>query len=164
MAQGCQCMKSEITQEQWEKIEEIIARYKDKPGSLIPVLEQVQEVTAFLPAEVQHRIAEGLEISTSMVYGVVTFYSLFNLEPRGKYIIRVCSGTACHIKGGKEITNKLQQKLGIKTGETTPDMKFTLDTISCPGTCGLAPVIMVNDEIHGMMDPTKTDEVLEEYE
>ncbi|MDZ7261725.1 MAG: NADH-quinone oxidoreductase subunit NuoE [candidate division KSB1 bacterium] len=152
-----------ITPEQFAQIDEIIARYRHKPGSLIPVLQQAQEVCGYLPQEVQRRIAKGLNIPPSQVYGVVTFYSLFHLEPKGRHIIRVCMGTACYVRGGKNILSKLKETLGVGIGGTTEDGRFTLDVVSCPGSCGLAPVMVIDDEIFGLLNPVKAAEILKEF-
>jgi NADH:ubiquinone oxidoreductase subunit E len=154
----------EITAEQWEKVDHIIAEYVGKSGSLIPVLQQSQEVCGFLPAEVQRRIAEGLNISPSQVYGVVSFYSFFTMKPRGKYNIRVCLGTACFVKRGEEIYKRMQQELGIHEGEVTPDMKFSLEGVRCIGCCGLAPAMMVGDDTYGLLEPaTALDAIKKNY-
>jgi len=153
----------EITPDRWKKIDEIIAQYREKPGSLIPVLQQCQEMCGYLPAEVQRRIAEGLDISPSLVYGVVSFYSFFTMKPRGKYNVRVCLGTACFVKRSEEIYTKLQKKLGIKEGEVTPDMRFSIEGVRCIGCCGLAPAMMVGEDTYGLLDPVKAMDILDKH-
>lgn len=154
----------EITAEQWEKVDQVIAGHVSKPGSLIPVLQQCQEVCGFLPAEVQRRIAQGLNISPSLVYGVVSFYSFFTMKPRGKYNIRVCLGTACFVKRSEEIYKRLQQELSLHEGEVTPDMKFSLEGVRCIGCCGLAPAMMVNEDTYGLLEPaTALDTIKKNY-
>jgi NADH:ubiquinone oxidoreductase subunit E len=155
--------KSEIPPEQWKKIDEIIERYKHKEGTLIPVLKETQEVTGYLPLEVQHHIAAGLKLHPSQVYGVVTFYSLFTMTPRGRHIVRVCLGTACYVRGGQAILDLLRKELNIDVNATTPDLRYTLEVINCPGTCGLAPVICVDDDVYGVPEPAKALEILQEY-
>lgn len=156
--------QKEITPEQWEKIDKIIDEFYGKPGAVIPVLQQCQEACGFLPAEVQRRIAEGLDISASMVYGVVSFYSFFTMKPRGKYNVRVCLGTACFVKRSEEIYKRLQQELGIVEGEVTPDMKFSLEGVRCIGCCGLAPAMMVNEDTYGLLEPaTALDTIKKNY-
>ncbi len=150
----------EITPEEWERVDEITAKYRELPGSLIPVLQQCQEVCGYLPAEVQRRIAEGLDMSPSLVYGVVSFYSFFTMKPRGKYNVRVCLGTACFVKRGEEIYNRLKDELGISEGEVTPDMKFSIEGVRCIGCCGLAPAMMVGEDTYGLLDPAKASDVL----
>jgi NADH-quinone oxidoreductase subunit E/NADP-reducing hydrogenase subunit HndA len=153
----------EITEEQWEKIDEIVMSMKERPGALIPVLQQVQEYIGFLSPDVQKRIAKGLEIPSSEVLSVVSFYSFFTMVPRGKFTIRVCLGTACYVKGGNKILGHLQGGLGIKVGETTEDRLFTLEAVRCLGACGLAPAMIVGNNVHGRIDPPKVMDVLEGY-
>src|SRR4030042_3123560 len=144
-----------IPPEQWREIDEIIERYKYKEGTLIPVLKETQEVVGFLPLEVQHYIAEGMKLHPSQVYGVVTFYSLFTMTPRGRHIVRVCLGTACYVRGGQAILDLLRKEFSVAVNETTPDLLYTLEVINCPGTCGLAPVLCVNEDVHGIPAPAK---------
>jgi len=134
-----------------------------KKKFLIPVLQEAQDEYGYLPEEVLKRIADFLELSLSEVYGVVTFYTQFHLQPRGKNIIRICMGTACHVRGGSQILNEMEEQLGISSGETTDNLKFTLETVACIGACGLAPVIMINDETYGRLTPDKVPEILNEY-
>jgi len=150
----------EITPEEWKRVDEITAEYRELPGSLIPVLQQCQEVCGYLPAEVQRRIAEGLDMSPSLVYGVVSFYSFFTMKPRGKYNVRVCLGTACFVKRGEEIYNRLKAELGISEGEVTPDMKFSIEGVRCIGCCGLAPAMMVGEDTYGLLEPASASDVL----
>ena len=157
-------IKKEITPEEWGKIDQIIAAHKDKPGSLIPVLQQVQDVCGFLPEEVQNRIAEGLNIHPSHIYGVTTFYSFFTLVPRGRNIVRLCLGTACYVQGNNKILGKLKQHLGINVEETTEDLRYTLETVRCLGACGLAPVMIINKDTHGLLKIEKAIDIIKEYE
>ena len=122
-----------ITPDMYRKIDEIIARYKDKPGSLIPVLQQAQEVCGYLPHAVQRYVAQGMKMSPSVVFGVATFYSFFTLVPRGKHVIRVCLGTACYVKRSEEILEKIQDKLDLEAGEVTRDKKYSLEAVRCLG-------------------------------
>jgi NADH:ubiquinone oxidoreductase subunit E len=154
----------EFTEEQLKKLDEIIAGKKDKPGSLIPVLEQAQAVLEFLPMPILKIIATGLKLPLSRVYGVVTFYSFFTMTPRGKHTMRVCLGTACYVRGGKAICDTVKKELGVEEGETTPDRLFTLETVRCVGACGLGPVIFVGSNVHGRCKPAKVKEVLCQYE
>ncbi len=155
--------KSEISPEQWKKIDEIIEKYKHKEGTLIPVLKEAQEVTGYLPLEVQQHIAAGLKLHPSQVYGVVTFYSLFTMTPRGKHTVRVCLGTACYVRGGQAILDLLRKEFQVDVNETTPDLRYTLEVINCPGTCGLAPVMCVDEDVHGIAEPAKALEILKDY-
>lgn len=150
----------QITPEQWEKIDKIVEEYYGRPGALIPVLQQCQEACGYLPAEVQRRIAEGLDVSPSMVFGVVSFYSFFTMKPRGKYNVRVCLGTACFVKRSEDIYKRLQQELGIAEGEVTPDMKFSIEGVRCIGCCGLAPAMMVNEDTYGLLEPATAIETI----
>jgi len=156
-------ISKEFTPAQLKKVDEIIAKYKNKPGALIPVLEETQMVLEFLPMPILKIIANGLDLPLSQVYGVVTFYSFFTMSPRGKYTVRVCLGTACYVRGGKALYENLKQELKVEEGETTEDRRFTLETVRCIGACGLGPVIFVNDNVHGRLKPAKVKEVLNKY-
>jgi NADH:ubiquinone oxidoreductase subunit E len=154
----------EFSPEQLQQVDAIIERYRGKPGSLIPVLEEVQGVLGHLPHEIQHRIAQGLNLPHSQVFGVVTFYSFFTMVPRGRHTIRVCMGTACYVRGGKRNLDRLVQDLGIDAGNTTPDRRFSLETIRCLGACGLAPVIVVDEDTYKQVKSQKLPVMLERYE
>ncbi|MBQ8002465.1 MAG: NAD(P)H-dependent oxidoreductase subunit E [Clostridia bacterium] len=151
------------TPEQEAKLREIIAAHKDMQGALIPVLHEAQEVYGYLPIEVQSIIAEGLGISLAEVYGVVTFYAQFSLNPKGKYEIGVCLGTACYVKGSGDILDKFKELLGIDVGECTPDGKFSLGATRCVGACGLAPVVTVNDDVYGRLTVDDVQGILDKY-
>jgi NADH:ubiquinone oxidoreductase subunit E len=153
----------EFTPEQVSKLNEIIKKFKGKPGGLIPVLEEAQVALEYLPISVQKKIAGELNLPLSRVYGVVTFYSFFTMTPRGKNTVRVCLGTACYVRGGKAIYETLEKEFGITEGETTPDRMFTLETVRCLGACGLGPVVVVNEDIHGRVKSSKVREILSQY-
>jgi NADH:ubiquinone oxidoreductase subunit E len=153
----------EFTPEQVVKLNEIIKKHKGKPGGLIPVLEEAQVSLEYLPISVQKKIAQELNLPLSRVYGVVTFYSFFTMTPRGKHTVRVCLGTACYVRGGKAIAETLKKELGIQDGETTPDRMFTLETVRCLGACGLGPVVVVDEDLHGRVKPSKVKEMLFQY-
>jgi len=153
----------EFTAEQVAKLDSIIEKFKGKPGGLIPVLEEAQVALEFIPIAVQKRIASGLNLPLSRVYGVVTFYSFFTMTPRGKHTVRVCLGTACYVRGGKALTEALEKQFGIKQGETTVDRMFTLESVRCLGACGLGPVVVVDEDVHGRLKPGKVKEVLSQY-
>lgn len=153
----------EFSPEQLKQVDEIIAQHKGKPGALIPVLEQAQEVLGYLPMPAQLFVAKGLNLPVANVYGVVTFYSFFTMVPRGRHNIRVCLGTACYVRGGQKLLEKLQSVLGIDPGGCTEDKRFSLETVRCLGACGLAPVIVVDNDTHGQMKPTKLEAVLAHY-
>jgi len=148
---------------QEKKLQEIIEKYKNTKGALIPVLHEVQEVYGYLPLSVQKKISEGLGVPLSEIYGVVTFYAQFSLNPKGKYRIQVCLGTACYVKGSGLILEKLKEKLGIDVGECTKDGKFSLDACRCIGACGLAPVITINDDVYGRLSPDEIEDILKKY-
>ncbi|MBQ7757320.1 MAG: NAD(P)H-dependent oxidoreductase subunit E [Oscillospiraceae bacterium] len=151
------------TPEQEAELRKIIAAHKGDKGALMPVLQQAQGVYGYLPIEVQEIIATEMDIPLEKVYGVVTFYAQFSLNPKGKYTISVCLGTACYVKGSGDIFNKLSEVLGIKGGETTPDGKFTLVDCRCIGACGLAPVLTVNDDVYGRLTVDDVADILAKY-
>lgn len=141
---------------QFEKVCEILDRHDHDPAKLIPILQQVQDEYRYLPEEVLTYVATSLGLPPARVYGVATFYAHFALEPKGKYIIRLCDGTACHVKKSIPILEALRKRLGLsETKNTTADMLFTVETVSCLGACGLAPVVVINDEVHGQSTPEK---------
>ncbi len=142
---------------------QLIDKFINMKGALMPVLQAVQDHYGYLPEPCVHLIAERLNVYTSQIYGVMTFYAQFHLEPRGKYIVRVCMGTACHVKGAGRIADTLSERLGIGHAETTEDLKFTVEHVACIGACGMAPVIMVNDATYGSMSVQKLDEVVNKY-
>lgn len=151
------------TKEQEEALMKVIAENKDQKGALMPIMQQAQDIYGYLPIEVQTMIADGMGISLEKVYGVATFYSQFALNPKGKYQISVCLGTACYVKGSGDVYSKLEEVLGIKGGECTADGKFSLDACRCVGACGLAPVMMINDEVYGRLLPDQIPDILAKY-
>ena len=138
----------DITDEMMLQVDEILRRHQKQPGSLIPVLQQTQNVCGYLPVYIQEYIAKGLGLPGSTVFGVVTFYSYFTMLPRGRHTIRVCMGTACFVRGAGETLNRVQRDLNIKVGETTGDRRFSLEAVRCLGACGLAPVTVVGDDTY----------------
>lgn len=160
----CCCSCSCETTDKEQQLQEVFAKYRGQQGALIPVLQAAQDIYGYLPEEVLKSIAAELKLPISQVYGVVTFYAQFNLTPRGRYIIRVCQGTACYVRGAGEIFAELQEQLGVKDGETTEDLRFTLESVACLGACGLAPVIMVNDDTHGRLTKDAIADILAKYE
>ncbi len=151
------------TPEQERKLKNVIEKHKEQPGGLMPVLQEAQEIYGYLPIEVQQMIADGLNTSLSEVYGVATFYSQFSLMPKGEYRVSVCLGTACYVKGADKILEAVEKKLGIKSGECTKDGLFSLDSTRCIGACGLAPVMMINDEVYGKLKPDMVNDILDHY-
>lgn len=140
-----------------------IAEHKTRPGALIPVLQMAQGIYGYLPESALRRVASGLGKSLSEVAGVTTFYSFFSTVPRGEHLIRVCLGTACYVRGGKNVLAALEQELGISVGGTTPDRRFSLSVARCFGACGLAPAIMIDDDVHHRVKPQKVARVLAMY-
>lgn len=151
------------TAEQEAMLKEAIAEMKDIQGALMPVMQKAQDIYGYLPIEVQTIIADEMGIPLEKVYGVATFYSQFNLYPKGEYRVSVCLGTACYVKGSGEIYEKLEQLLGISNGECTPDGKFSLDSCRCVGACGLAPVMLVNDDVYGRITADDVEGILAKY-
>jgi NADH-quinone oxidoreductase E subunit len=143
------------------KLAAIFSRFEGKADQLIPLMESVQDEFGYLSRESMREIARFLKVPESRVYGVATFYALFRLTPRGKIMVRVCRGTACHVRGGAQILQEVEKHLGIKPGETTQDMEFSLETISCFGSCALAPVMVVNKEVFGRMTTARVGQILD---
>ncbi len=153
-----------ISKEEWDQIEQVIARYRGRHGALIPVLKETQDICGYLPQKVQRRIAEGLNLPPAQVYGVVSFYAFFTTIPRGKYIIRVCMGTACYVRGSKQILENLQRELNVEVGGITRDRRFSLEAVRCLGACGLAPVMVIGHDTYGMLEPKKAIEIVNSYQ
>lgn len=147
----------------FKELGEFIDNLSDKKGALIAVLHKAQHIFGYLPQEVQKFVAKKLDLPVSKVNGVVTFYSYFTEIPTGKYVINVCMGTACFVKGAGEVLEEFERKLGIKVGQTTPDGKFTVQVLRCVGACGLAPVVTVNDKVYGHFTKQMVDKILDEY-
>jgi NADH-quinone oxidoreductase subunit E len=145
------------------KIDEVLGKYEKREASLIPVLQEVQGLFGYLPEEALVKIGQNLRIALSRIYGVATFYAQFYLSPRGLHTVRVCRGTACHVRGGKHVLKAVQQALGIGEGETTPDSKFTFETVACLGACALAPVLLVDKNYYGKLTPARVEQVLKQY-
>jgi NADH-quinone oxidoreductase subunit E len=146
-----------------ERLNEILSSYEGKEEELIPILQQVQQVFGYLPEPAMKRIAGFLKLPESTVFGVGTFYAQFKLVPSGRNIIRVCRGTACHVRGGARILREVEKHLGIKPGGSSPDLEYCLETVACIGACALAPTMVVNKETHGQMTARKVAEVLEQF-
>ena len=160
----CLCNGKELADEQkYIRLKEFIDENRNKKGYLIPALHRAQTIFGYLPGEVRNFVAREMDISVSIITGVVTFYSYFKLFPVGRHTITVCLGTACYVRGAKKILEALEKKLGIKIGETTEDRRFSLGSQRCFGACGLAPVIMIDKDIHGRMSSVKLNEILEQY-
>jgi len=149
--------QQEITE---QRLNEILSSYEGKEEELIPILQQTQQVFGYLPEPTMKRVAKFLKLPESTVFGVVTFYAQFKLVPSGRNIIRVCRGTACHVRGASGILGEVEQQLGIKPGESTPDLEYSLEAIACFGSCALAPVMVIGNRVYGRMSPAKVKEVL----
>ena len=152
------------TPQQEEKLHEIIQKHKGDPGAIMPVLQEAQDIYGYLPIEVQTIIANGLEVPLEEVFGVATFYSQFSLTPKGKYNISVCLGTACYVKGAQAVIDKITEQLGIQPEECTKDGKFSLTACRCIGACGLAPVLTINDDVYGRLEPDQIPGILQKYQ
>jgi len=145
------------------RTKKIIEKNKDKKGALIGILQEIQSVYGYVPRESVDLVAREMSVYPVNIYGILTFYAQFYLQPRGRHIIRVCQGTACHVMGGKELLDYLSRKLGIADGQTTKDGLFSLERVACLGCCGMAPVIMINNEFYGGVTIQKLDELVKEY-
>jgi len=152
------------TKEQEEELLKVIQELKEEKGSLMPTLQKAQDIYGYLPIEVQTMISNEMQVPLEKIYGVVTFYSQFTLSPKGKYQISVCLGTACYVKGAGDIYDKLKELLGIEGGDCTPDGRFSLDACRCVGACGLAPVMLVNDEVYGRLTVDEVEGILKKYQ
>ena len=153
----------DLTPEVMARVDAIIEQHKEKPGALIPVLEECQGVVGYLPVELQEYISRGLNVSASSVYGVVTFYSFFSMVPKGKHTIKVCMGTACYVKGIGEVLNRLQGAFKLEVGKISEDRRFSLEVVRCLGACGLAPVMVVDTDTHGGITPDRVVDVVNRY-
>ena len=140
-----------------QELDRVIEKYKKSPGALVPVLERAQEIVGYLPPLIQKRIARGLRISVAEVHSIVSFYNFFTMKPKGEHTIRMCLGTACYVKKAEEILAKIKERLGIELDEVTDDRKFSLEAVRCLGVCGLAPVVMMDQDTYGMMEVNKVE-------
>jgi len=147
----------------WAQISSIIEKHKGEPWGLIPLLQDIQEAIGYIPPKAIEPISEALRLFPAQVQGVITFYAGFSMMPKGKYVVRVCRGTACHVKGGKSILRVMKKELCLEEGETSPDYQFTLETVACLGACFLAPTMMVNRTYHGRLSPPKVSSILAQF-
>lgn len=152
------------TKEQEAMLLDVIEELRGEKGSLMPIMQKAQEIYGYLPYEVQKIISDAMDVPMEKIYGVATFYSQFNLYPKGEFKISVCLGTACYVKGSGDIYSKLMEKLGIQGGECTTDGRFSLDACRCIGACGLAPVMMINDDVYGRLTVDELDGILAKYQ
>ncbi|MCT4607025.1 MAG: NAD(P)H-dependent oxidoreductase subunit E [Marinisporobacter sp.] len=155
--------KNVFTEENFAKLEEIIQKHKDIKGALMPVLNDAQKLFGCLPLQVQNKISKGLNIPMAEIYGVVTFYAQFSLEPKGEYTIGVCLGTACYVKGAQKIIDRIEKEINIEVGKTSKDGKFTLEATRCIGACGLAPVLTINEDVYGRLVEEDVPGILAKY-
>jgi NADH-quinone oxidoreductase subunit E len=162
--EGLEAINADFTPEVMARVDEAIERHAARPGSLIPLLEECQEIVGYVPVELQEYIAGGLNVAGSTVYGVVTFYSFFSMVPKGRHTIRVCMGTACYVRGIGEVLNRICSEYNVEVGGTTEDRRFSLEAVRCLGACGLAPVIVINEDTHGGVTADKIMNILNRYE
>ena len=161
----CACCHEEVPKEElFKRLDEILKEYKDKPGGLIPALQMAQGIFGYLPEDVVRHISKAMNKPFSEVAGVIGFYSFFSTKPRGKHMVRVCLGTACYVRGGKQVLDAFKKELEIDVGDTTPDRLFSLDVARCFGACGLAPAITIDDVVYQRVKPTKVREILGKYQ
>lgn len=159
IAQDTQVLPQEQEETSEKRLNEILSFYEGKKEELIPILQQVQQAFGYLPEPIMKKIAKFLKLPESTVFGVSTFYAQFKLVPSGRNIIRVCRGTACHVRGGARILREVEKHLGIKPGESSPDLEYCLETVACFGACALAPVMALNNKVHGRMTKAKVKEI-----
>ena len=146
-----------------ERADKIIEKYNSEKESLIQILQDISSEYNYLPEPCLRRVTQRLDIPLSEVFSIATFYKAFSLEPRGKHLINVCLGTACHVRGAPQILNRIERQLNIKPGETSKDFMFTLQTVNCLGACALGPVVVIDDEYHGQMTQAKVEKILDKY-
>lgn len=159
---SCKCEQN--LESQYQKLQKVFEKYRSVQGALIPLLQEAQEIFGYLPGDVMKKISQEIGVPFSKTFGVATFYSQFHLKPRGRNIIRMCQGTACHVRGAAKVFDAVSNDLGVGRNETTDDRRYTLETVACLGACGLAPVMMVNDDTHGRLTPEKAVTVIKNYE
>lgn len=161
--ENLEALNPDLTSEMMTQVDEIISRHEGKPGCLIPVLEKCQELLGYLPVELQEYLGERLGIPGSTIYGVVTFYSFFSMVPKGRHVIKVCLGTACYVRGTKNILKRIAEEFNLKVGQTSEDRRFSLEAVRCLGACGLAPAVVVDADTHGGVKPEKIPGILDQY-
>ena len=161
---GNEPLHSDISDDMLDSIDGVITKHRTSPGAVITVLRECQDIVGYLPMELIDYISEGLTLSRSEVFGIATFYSLFSLEPKGRHTIKCCLGTACYVKGIKEIMVRVTNEYQFEEGQTTADRRFSLEAVRCLGACGLAPVIVVDSDTHGAVTSDKIIDILESYE
>ena len=155
-------MKAEVKPDA-QKVKSILARYRGDPGMLVPILQDVQAEYNYLPKEALVQVGQGLEVPLSQVYSVASFFKAFSLKPRGRHLINVCLGTACHVRGAVRVIDEIERELGVKSGETTEDLRYTLETVNCVGACALGPIVVIDGNYSGQMTGSKVKPLLESY-
>ena len=153
----------DITDDMWKKIEDVIQTHKNTPGAVITVLRECQDVVNYLPIQLIDYVADGMNLPASEVFGVASFYSLFSLKPKGRHTVKVCTGTACYVKGIREVLSRIEGEFTVSEGETSEDRRFSLEGVRCLGACGLAPVMVVGEDTHGDVKPEKVVQILDKY-
>jgi NADH:ubiquinone oxidoreductase subunit E len=154
----------DINDSMWPQIEQIVKKHRPVPGSIITVLRECQDIVGYLPKDLLDFIGQGMNLPRSEVYGVTSFYALFSMTPKGRHTVKLCLGTACYVKGIKEVLNRVENQYKIKEGQTSEDRRFTLQGVRCLGACGLAPVMVVNQDTHGDVSSDKIIDILEQYQ
>lgn len=154
----------DITADMWEKINTVITSNQNTPGAIITTLRECQDVVGYLPVELMDYISEGLNLSSSEVFGVASFYALFSMKPKGRHLIKACTGTACYVKGIKEVMSRISNEFNIEEGGTTEDRRFSLEGVRCLGACGLAPVMVIGQDTHGAISSDAVIDILNKYE
>ena len=153
----------DITHEMWEKIDAVIQTHKLTPGAVITVLRECQDIVNYLPTQLIDYIADGLNLPSCEVFGVASFYSLFSLKPKGRHTVKICTGTACYVKGIREVLSRIEGEFDLREGETSENRRFSLEGVRCLGACGLAPVMVVGEDTHGDVKPEKVVQILDKY-
>jgi len=145
------------------RVDRVLEKYQHDRGMLVSILQDIQAVFNYLPEEALEQVSQSLELPVSQVYSVATFFKAFSLQPRGRHLINVCLGTACHVRGAVKVLEKIERELGIKSGGTTQDLRFTLERVNCVGACALGPMVIIDQEYHGEMSTDKVEAMLEKY-
>jgi NADH-quinone oxidoreductase subunit E len=146
-----------------EKVARVLQKYRHDKSLLVDILQDIQAENGYLPREMLEEVSRGLDVPLSRVYSVATFFKAFSLKPRGRHLINVCLGTACHVRGADRVLGQIERELGIKKGENTPDLRFTLETVNCVGACALGPIVIIGEDYHGEMTPEKVSAILQNY-
>lgn len=163
MEKECACTNRFAEVDDLRPVEEIVERYGAEKGALIPLLQDAQDAYGYLDESIMRELAKRAGYQLSQVFGVATFFAQFRLQPIGEYLIKVCHGTACHVAGATQITDEVSNQLGVKEGETTPDNKFTLESVMCVGACSLSPIMLIGEDTHGKLKPTSIKKILKRY-